>query len=350
MHCPECEKIKALVHVQNRLLLSAPTSHTLNKLAGMINRRGLTLVPTEDPVCLDVRLSGADLDGLVTEINGGLSEEESDHCRALLMDAAHVPSLSDYLATRSLRWLIAAVKGRWLVTMMEQDRLFSMLQPVCHPDGSVFGYEALLRGREENGDLVSAGSLFSVATETRLLFTLDLIARQQAIRAKAAQRTPRARLFVNFNPSSIYDPAYCLRTTHSFVREMGLMPSDIVFEVTESSEVRNQAHLRGILAFYRQAGFGIALDDIGAGYSGLNMLQELRPDYVKIDMALIRDVDQDPYKQSIVAHLIGIARDTGARIVAEGIETEAELAWVRSAGVHLLQGYLLGRPAMPTAA
>jgi len=345
MHCPECEKIKALVHADNRLLLAPPTSHTRSKLLDIAARRHLRLVETEDPACLDIRLTRGDMDAFLTDANGSLSQEETDHCRALLLDGDKVPAMSDYMSTRTLRWLIAAVKGQWLVGMLEQDRLFSMLQPICRPDGTAFGYEALLRGREADGDIVSAGSLFSVASETQLLFTLDLSARREAIKAFATRRAPGAKLFVNFNPSSIYDPAYCLRTTHSFVRDMGLTPSDIVFEVTETTEVKDQAHLRGILAFYRQSGFRVALDDIGAGFSGLNMLQELRPDYVKIDMALIRGIDQDHYKQSIVRHLIGIAADTGARIVAEGIETEAERAWVTQAGVDFLQGYLLGRPA-----
>lgn len=345
MHCPECEKIKALIHAENRLLLSAPTGHTREKLRALATRRGLPVLDTDDPACLDLRIPGSALSSFVTDANGALSQEELEHTRALLLDAGREPGLSDLMATRTLRWLVAAVKGRWLVTMLEQDRLFSMLQPICTPDGGVFGYEALLRGREENGDIVAAGALLSVATETQLLFTVDLVARREAIRAMARRRQTRARLFVNFNPSSVYDPSYCLRTTHSFVQEMGLSPSDIVFEVTETSEVKDQAHLRGILAFYRQAGFRVALDDIGAGFSSLNMLQELRPDYVKIDMALIRDVDSDPYKQSIVRHLVGIARETGAQIVAEGIETQPELDWVRAAGVHLVQGYLLGRPA-----
>ncbi|MBP7334866.1 EAL domain-containing protein [Niveispirillum sp.] len=345
MHCPECERIKALVHPANRLLLAPPTAHTRQKLMEIAKRRRLTLVAVDDPTCLDIRLLRADMDSFLTEANGALSVEETDHCRALLLDGEREPTLSDYLSTRTLRWVIAAVKGQWLVTMLEKDRLFSMLQPICRPDGSVFGYEALLRGREENGDLVSAGSLLSVASETQLMFTLDLAARREAIKAFAKRRPSGAKLFVNFNPSSIYDPAYCLRTTQTYVREMGLNPSDIVFEVTETTEVKDQAHLRGILAFYRQSGFRVALDDIGAGFSGLNMLQELRPDYVKIDMALIRGIEQDHYKQSIVRHLVGIAGDTGARIVAEGIETDAERDWVRTANVDLMQGYLLGRPA-----
>jgi EAL domain-containing protein (putative c-di-GMP-specific phosphodiesterase class I) len=345
MHCPDCEKIKTLVHPVNRLLVAPPTDHTRRKLSEIATRRGLGLSPTDDPTCLDIRLLQADVAPFLTDANGVLSREETEHCRALLLEAGKTPALSDYMSTRTLRWLIAAVKGQWLIGMLEEERLFSMLQPICRPDGSVFGYEALLRGREEDGSLVSAGSLFSVAEETQLMFRLDLTARREAIKAFAKRRARGAKLFVNFNPSSIYDPAYCLRTTHSFVQDMGLVPSDLVFEVTETTEVKDKAHLRGILAFYRQAGFCVALDDIGAGFSGLNMLQELRPDFVKIDMALVREVDQDPYKQSIVRHLVGIARDTGARIVAEGIETEGELAWIRQAAVDLMQGYLLGRPA-----
>lgn len=345
MHCPECEKIKALVHPANRLLLAPPTAHTREKLLEIALRRRFTVADSGDPACLEILLTRGEMDGFLTDANGALSQEETDHCRALLLEADRGPSLSDYMATRTLRWLIAAVKGQWLVAMLEKERLFSMLQPICRPDGTVFAYEALLRGREENGDIVGAGSLLSVAAETQLMFTLDLSARREAIKAFARRRPNGAKLFVNFNPSSIYDPAYCLRTTHTFVRDMGLNPSDIVFEVTETSEVKDQAHLRGILAFYRQSGFRVALDDIGAGFSGLNMLQELRPDYVKIDMALIRDIDQDHYKQSIVRHLVGIAGDTGARIVAEGIETAAEQAWVKQAGVDLMQGYYLGRPA-----
>ncbi|MFV3074370.1 EAL domain-containing protein [Niveispirillum fermenti] len=345
MHCPECEKIKALVHPLNRLLLAPPMAHTRMKILDVARRRCLTIMEMDDPACLDIRLARSDMAAFLTDANGVLSQEETEHCRALLLEDDKEPTISDYMSTRTLRWLIAAVKGQWLVTMLEQDRLFSMLQPICRPDGSLFGYEALLRGREENGDIVSAGSLFTVAADTQLMFTLDLAARRQAITAFARRRARGMKLFVNFNPSSIYDPAYCLRTTHTFVRDMGLNPADIVFEVTETTEVKDQAHLRGILAFYRQAGFRVALDDIGAGFSGLNMLQELRPDYVKIDMALIRDIDQDHYKQSIVRHLVGIANDTGARIVAEGIETDTERAWVADAGVDLMQGYLLGRPA-----
>lgn len=113
-----------------------------------------------------------------------------------------------------------------------------------------------------------------------------------------------------------------------------------MFEVTESDQVRDRQHLRGILAFYRSAGFRVALDDVGAGYFGLNLLQDLHPDYMK----MIRNVQADPFRQSIVTHLVALAHENGIRVVAEGIEAEVALAWLRSAGVDYVQGFLIARP------
>jgi len=124
-----------------------------------------------------------------------------------------------------------------------------------------------------------------------------------------------------------------------------MRPSDVVFELTETHRAHDKSHLKGILAFYRTAGFGIALDDVGAGWSGLNLLHELRPDYVKIDMELIRDVHEDPFKQTIVHHLLSIARAHSIGTIAEGIETQGEADWLTARDVDYLQGYLFGRPA-----
>ncbi|MDX1739034.1 MAG: EAL domain-containing protein, partial [Alphaproteobacteria bacterium] len=107
------------------------------------------------------------------------------------------------------------------------------------------------------------------------------------------------------------------------------------------------AHLKGILAFYKNAGFGVALDDIGSGYSGLNMLHEMRPNYAKLDMDLIRNIDKDTYKQNIVRNLIDIAKNNNILTISEGIETEAEANWMHDAGTDFMQGYYFGRPAKP---
>jgi EAL domain-containing protein (putative c-di-GMP-specific phosphodiesterase class I) len=144
--------------------------------------------------------------------------------------------------------------------------------------------------------------------------------------------------------TAICDPSYCLRITVSACENAGLQPSSIVFEVTETDLVTDVRHLRGILAFYRKAGFRVALDDLGAGYAGLNLLKDLEPDIIKIDRHLITDIDTDTFKQNIVEHLISLAHKQQIKVVAEGIETQGEYTKLKAMGADLLQGYYLARP------
>lgn len=127
----------------------------------------------------------------------------------------------------------------------------------------------------------------------------------------------------------------------------GIPAENIVFEVTETDEVRDTEHLYRTLEFYRNAGFRIALDDLGAGYSSLNLLARLRPDFVKLDLFLTRDVDADPYKAMVAKKVMDLARELGATVVAEGVETEEEWRWFRENGADLVQGYFFARPASP---
>ncbi|MEQ9334676.1 EAL domain-containing protein [Thalassobaculum sp.] len=249
--------------------------------------------------------------------------------------------------------LVNRFKAGWIVDAIDGGRYTTWFQPIVaasDPDPArPFAREGLFRMSDRDGTLIPPAHVFAVAQDAGLLFSLDLVARRSAVEAAARARV-RSKVFVNFNPSSVYDPAYCLRTTAAAIADLGMRPSDVVFELTETHRANDKAHLKGILAFYRQAGFGVALDDVGAGWSGLTLLHELRPDYVKIDMDLIRDVQDDPFKQTIVHHLLSIAREHGIRTIAEGIETEAEARWLRGEGVDYLQGYLYGRPAPLDAA
>lgn len=184
---------------------------------------------------------------------------------------------------------------------------------------------------------------FKLAEGSDLFFSLDLIARRSAV-AHFKKSWLRGKLFINFNPSSIYDPSYCLRATASAINALGIRPEDVVFEITETTTATDESVMRGIFNFYRNAGFGVALDDIGSGWSGLNMLHKYRPDYVKIDMDLVRDLHRDPYKQTIVKHLIQLAHDNGAKVIAEGIERKEELAILQSYRADFYQGFLLAKP------
>jgi EAL domain-containing protein (putative c-di-GMP-specific phosphodiesterase class I) len=121
-----------------------------------------------------------------------------------------------------------------------------------------------------------------------------------------------------------------------------------VFEVVESEQIRDEDHLKDIVDYYRAKGFRIALDDVGSGYSSLNLLVALEPDVIKVDLKIIRDIDKLPANQAVFQALAGIAAQTGALLLAEGVETAAELDWCRAHGASLAQGYFWGPPvALP---
>ncbi len=303
------------------------------------------------PGVLQVALRPGLLDQLADDLGTALTATEAKATRAVVVADGATPSLADFMNTQSLGALLAGVRHRWLADILRGERLVTHFQPIVSAadPGSVFGHECLTRGVGADGKLVPPGDLFAAARDADLLFGLDRLARLTAIR-EAVRHAVAGRLFVNFNPSSIYTPSACLRTTFRAVEAAGLDPARIVFEVVESDEVRDTDHLLGILREYRAAGFAVALDDVGAGYSSLNLLAKLRPDFVKLDMGLTRGVDADPYKARVVGKLLEMARDLDIRTVAEGVETVGEWEWVRDHGADLVQGYLFARPACPPAA
>lgn len=198
-------------------------------------------------------------------------------------------------------------------------------------------------------DISGTADALSTARAAEILPNLDLAARRSAI-SSAARFGITAKLFINFAPTAIYDPRSCLRTTVGLLDELGFAHEDIVFEVIESEHVADFDHLRSILDYYREAGFRVALDDLGAGYASLGMLSELRPDYVKLDMMLTRNVDRDAYKALIAGKLLETAKGLGLLVVAEGVETPGEAAWLTAQGADFLQGYHFARPASPPPA
>lgn len=268
--------------------------------------------------------------------------------KSLVVAEGVTPTLFELMQMQSLSTLISRVQGEWLIEMLLEERLITHFQPIisCTPPHKIFAYECLLRGKERDGKLIYPDRIFNAGRTSGLLFYLDRDARLTTIR-NIVDYQLTCPVFINFNPSSIYDPKYCLRTTLEAVKAANIRPEYIVFEVVESEEVKDLQHLLKILSFYRNFGFRIALDDLGAGYSSLNLLPQLRPDFVKLDMELIREVDGDPYKAIIASKLIEMARDLNIKIIAEGIESEGEWHWVKEHGVDYAQGYFFSRPECP---
>jgi EAL domain-containing protein (putative c-di-GMP-specific phosphodiesterase class I) len=202
----------------------------------------------------------------------------------------------------------------------------------------VFGYEALVRG--PNGE--SAGQILGLVNDSNR-YRFDQSCRVKAIEL-ASELGLEGMLSINFLPNAIYRPETCIRTTLAAAQKTGFPRERLMFEVTEGERVKDHAHLRGIFNEYKKQGFRTAIDDFGAGYAGLNMLAEFQPDFIKLDMELTRNVDQDPIRQAIVAGITETCRLLKLGIIAEGIETKGEYAFLASKGVRLFQGYFFARP------
>jgi EAL domain-containing protein (putative c-di-GMP-specific phosphodiesterase class I) len=207
--------------------------------------------------------------------------------------------------------------------------------------GSVWAYEALVRG--PNGEPAPT-VLCRVTDENRYQF--DQAARVRAIEL-AGRLFPRdsdTRLSINFMPNAVYEPVACIRASLEAARRVDFAHQRLMFEFTEQERFRDIAHVTRIVAAYRQQGFLTALDDFGAGFAGLSLLANFQPDLIKIDMDVLRGLDGDDRRRSIVQGIVGIGRALGVEILAEGIETTAELDAVRSLGIDLVQGYHFARP------
>ena len=203
----------------------------------------------------------------------------------------------------------------------------------------VWGHEALVRGPEGE----PAPSVLSQVNE-RNRYHFDQACRVKAIKG-AAQIGIQERLSINFLPNAIYKPEVCIRTTLAAARAVDFPIERIMFEATEGEAVNDGRRLAEILREYKRTGFITAIDDFGAGYAGLNLLADFQPDVIKLDMALVRDVDTSKARQAIARGVLRMCGELGIQVLAEGVETASERDFYLGEGVTLMQGYLFSRPA-----
>lgn len=208
--------------------------------------------------------------------------------------------------------------------------------------GRIHAYEALVRGPNGEG----AGSILSeVSPENRYAF--DQKCRVSAIQGAVAAGIMGgdARLSINFLPNAVYSPAACIQLTLATAMATGFPTGRLIFEFTENEEMVDPQHVGNIVAAYRKMGFATALDDFGAGYAGLALLAAIQPDIIKLDMALVRDIDASAAKRTIVGHVVSMCAEMGIAVFGEGVETAAELRTLQAIGVRYVQGYALAKPA-----
>ncbi len=233
-----------------------------------------------------------------------------------------------------------------LTTILRNKKITPVYQPIVNLNtGEIMGFEALSRG-PAGSPLHYPLELFRVAIANGKLLVLEQICREAAVSHLTGLGKDQ-QLFLNMNAEVVKDPDFRGGLTKTFVLRQGLNPAQVTFEITERTAITDFDSFSKSLNHYRAQGYSIAIDDAGAGYSSLQSIAELRPNYIKLDRSIVHDVDKDPLKQAMLDAMNRLAAVIHSKIIAEGIETADELAVLISKGVHYGQGFLLARPAFP---
>lgn len=239
--------------------------------------------------------------------------------------------------------MTAGDQAKELQRIINQRLITTMFQPIVDCQKStVLGYEVLSRG-PSNSPLHGAPALFQAGEQCGQVVRLE-----QACLLEAGKSCIRHGVnhlvFVNVSPGLLLPTVFTEDCLQSLLTKNGLRPENIVIELSERYQADNPEALKARLIALKKRGFRVAIDDLGTGYSGLKLWSEIQPDFVKIDRHFIRDIDRDLVKKEFVRSVINLCERLGCRLIAEGVETVAELTLLRSMGIHLIQGFLLGRP------
>lgn len=222
-------------------------------------------------------------------------------------------------------------------------RLTPLFQPIIRMQtGEILGYEGLIRGPSDS-PLHSPLNLFKAARACNLSVEVEHLCRRITLEKFAELQLP-GKLFLNVSPECLVQPDVRLGETLGYIDEVGINPERVIIELTESHPTYDYDLLREAVKHYRAMGFVIAIDDLGEGFSSLRLWSEIRPEYVKIDMHFVQGINQDPIKLQFVRSIQEIAEKSGTLVIAEGIETDAELLMIRDLGVAYGQGYKIARP------
>jgi EAL domain-containing protein (putative c-di-GMP-specific phosphodiesterase class I) len=242
----------------------------------------------------------------------------------------------------SLTELDEILNTQWIDEVILTGIITCHYQPIVNAQGEIYAYEILSRFMREDGSLIYPNEVFTAARSRGRLYALDRLCRMTAVRY-AAKINKKA--FINFIPTSIYSPEFCLQSTVQLAGQLGVDPSQFVFEVVETEKVDDVSHLKRILAYYKEKGFHYALDDVGEGFSTIELLSDLRPQYMKLDMKYVQGVAADMQKQQVAHLFLEKAITIGSIPLAEGVEREEDFEWLKQQGYQLFQGYLFGRPS-----
>jgi len=330
--CPTCERLPETPGAGWRLYLWPPLGHTEGKLAKRLDALGAAREHGPDGRAFVVALD--ELAGGVAALAGDLSFEEQQDTRVLALPPGAEPGFADYPRVTSLFRMVRREQGAPLTRTLAEGRIAVSFVPLVAADDAsdVVAHRARLTFPAFDDPETDP---FQLAEDAAMLFQLDRAARIACIRRAASERLDRP-VFVEFNPASIYDPEYCLRTTVAEVERVGLHPDDIVFTLAPAGSQRDVGHLRTILHYYRERGFRVALGGLGSERGTAELLQHLRPDYVWLAHDMTAGVGHDPFRAVIARKLLEMAHRLRIGTVAVGALDDADREWLYEHGVSAL--------------
>lgn len=345
MQCNICNEVFELKTTTSKIYWMSEIDELRIKARKFLNELGLTLHNNNGVEYFHVKNTQQFFQEQCEYISSNFSKLESQAIRVYIQNDDEEFNFHSVLGAKTLQRYINLIEDSSFFDILNNSSLTSYFQPIIKADDrSIYGYEALIRGVKADGSLMFPDDLFEKSRRNDLNFKLDRICRESALKTAAVKKIQQ-RVFINFLPTSLYDPEFCLRSTVKWAKQLEFDPKNIIFEVVETESVEDKEHLIKILNFYKKEGFSVALDDVGEGYSSLNMLVDIRPDIIKVDRNIITDIDIDTLKQSTYRALYTLAKENGISVLAEGVETKEELEVIESIGVDYIQGYLFGKPA-----
>ena len=325
--------------------VTTPSAQVKRVIAMQLKR--CDLPPTEPyQDVLAVNFNPAKFERLSNSLAIELAPEDLQQAKCRIVSDEIVPTPADLMQTQSLDNFLGWIRSQWIVHLIRERRLTTFFQPIvdCHLPHRVFAHECLLRGTQPDGEFIPPELLFAAARATDQITLLDAAAMRVHIDSAAGCKL-ETRVFINFNRSAVSHSDESLRKIFRAAVASGIPAERFVFEVVESDRTSDIEALVRLLDIYRQQGFQVALDDVGAGYNSLNLLTMIRPDFIKLDMQLINNVDRDPYKARVAAKLLELAQDLEIGTVVEGIETPGQWQWSADHGANYAQGFLFAKPA-----
>lgn len=236
------------------------------------------------------------------------------------------------------------IQHQLLDNILETEAVTPLFQPIVSlKDNTIYGYEALIRG-PSNSTLHSPINLFDAASRHGRLADLDLLCREVSIKQFGKLKST-AKLFINTIPEVLLQQDYKKGLTLDFIEQAGLSPDQVVIELTEQYPIDDYDLMRDATDHYRDMGFAIAIDDLGAGYSGLRTWSEIEPDFVKMDRHFMQNIHEDEHKRKFVQSIVDIAKGINCKVIGEGIEIREEYLTSNEMDIEFSQGFYFGRPA-----